>query len=93
LDKGVSIDVGVLCNFIDMLCTNLVSSVKLREGGVFSIILPRSWLNALRDCWDNLTGKEYSENLSEVAEFLEAIQDYLKQLLLDKKSGMLPYNV
>lgn len=45
VETKLPINVGILCNFIDQLCTSLVSSGKYKSSGTLhNVALPRSWI-------------------------------------------------
>ncbi|KAH9921295.1 uncharacterized protein B0H18DRAFT_880310 [Fomitopsis serialis] len=50
LDKRLAIDIGVLCNFMDHLCTLLTLATALNKlGTLHEITLPRTWLQRVAD--------------------------------------------
>lgn len=49
MDKGLSIDLRVLCDILDVLCGALVLAQRLRAGSLDGVVLPYGWLTRLME--------------------------------------------
>ncbi len=74
LERRLTVDIGVLCDFMDRLCGAIIIAIFFKKRGTLNgLALPRNWLSQLVCDIDNLehirlnqTASRYTENVEQL---------------------------